>query len=202
MKAAGNRIALGAVAGLLTMCTATGGAAANVDVPDPYTALSASPAACNGALTELKHQSRVRTRRALACLISNERRIRGLSPLRSEQRLTKAGRRYARKMVAKGFFAHIEPDGRRLGDRVRASGYPHGRPWLVLENLIAIPAGPGVTPAWLVHRWMGSRSHRENLLDPWMRDLGLGLAGGYATHGGPGITAVALLGRRGIVIRR
>lgn len=58
-------------------------------------------------------------------------------------------------------------DHRQMVERVRAEGYQYS---LVGEN---ISAGNS-TPEDAVRRWMNSPGHRDNILKPEFRDLGVG----------------------------
>jgi hypothetical protein len=116
-------------------------------------------------------------------------------------------------MVARQYFSHDSLDGRTFIDRLRAAGYiPSDQRWLVGENL-AWGTGSLATARSIVAAWMNSPGHRENILRPQFREIGLGIAPGnpaasdgagatYATEfgvigdPGAGTTAVAATGTR------
>ena len=62
-------------------------------------------------------------RTALRCLVNATRQDHGLPTLRSSARLNAAADAHSADMVARGYFAHVTPEGRSVADRVRATGY-------------------------------------------------------------------------------
>lgn len=111
---------------------------------------------------------------ATVCLVNRERRARGVRVLRVDPRLTRAALRHSRDMRRRGFFGHVNPDGRTLADRARQTGYSAD----VAENLSRGTA----TPAEVVRAWMRSPSHRRNLLARRHRGIGAAVSGRYWTH--------------------
>jgi uncharacterized protein YkwD len=73
-----------------------------------------------------------------------------------------------RVVVECGQFSHT-PCGRDMASQVRASGYRFA---LFGENLYAGPWGD-VSPREVVGAWLRSPAHRENLLSPAYRHLGV-----------------------------
>jgi uncharacterized protein YkwD len=101
--------------------------------------------------------------------LTNQQRSRhGLAPLVLEHRLAAAAQAHTDHMVARDFFAHDSPDGQTVADRVTAAGYRYS---VVAEN---IAAGQR-TPAEVVDGWMHSPGHRANILNPDVRQIGVGL---------------------------
>jgi hypothetical protein len=101
-------------------------------------------------------------------LVNRERASRGLGSLALASELQTAARRHADAMARGGFFAHSAPDGSTPVSRVEAAGY---RGWtLVAEN---IAAGYD-SPEQVMASWMSSPGHRENLLLPNAREIGIG----------------------------
>jgi uncharacterized protein YkwD len=122
---------------------------------------------------------------------------RGLEPLRWDGRLSSGAQRMAADIAERQYFSHVTPDGRRLVDRIAPTGYIRGASTLLAENL-----GWGMndfsSPRAIVLGWMDSAGHRRNVLDPAMRDVGVGVAEGAVSDGGPtGVIYVADFGRRG-----
>jgi uncharacterized protein YkwD len=102
----------------------------------------------------------------------------GLRPLRRNKRLQSAAQNMASQMAATRYFAHITRDGRTLADRVVATGYTAGRTnWRLAEN-IAWGSRELASPLAIVTSWMSSPEHRRNMLDPGLRDVGIGVAQG------------------------
>lgn len=107
--------------------------------------------------------------------ISDLRRTRSLIPVVPSDELTAAAQLHACALSAAGMFQHVGPDGSGPMARVLAAGC---RPSFVAENL----ALGQRDPAEVVEGWMGSSGHRQNLLSPRARAIGLGVA---ATPKGP-----------------
>ena len=134
---------------------------------------------------------------AVLCDVNVVRAEHGLRPLRWDSRLSNGARKLAADMAAHNYFSHVTPDGLRLEDRIRPTGYIAGWSTLLTENL-----GWGTnalsSPLSIVLGWMDSAGHRRNVLDPAMRDMGVGVAEGAVSEGGPtGVIYVADFGRRG-----
>src|SRR3954468_17919362 len=122
---------------------------------------------------------------AALCLINAIRRAHGLSTLRLNAKLSSAARGHSRDMVRRHYFAHNTPEGVSPAHRVRGTGYLAGhRRWLVGETL-AWWSG-SATPATIVTAWMHSPPHREVLLHPSFRDVGIGVVLGVPRPSGRG----------------
>ena len=110
-------------------------------------------------------------------LVNEERAKEGLRPLVADPDATVVARAHARDMLARGYFAHVTPDGVDPGERARRGGLAFR---LTGENL----ALAGNLP--MAHRGlMESPGHRANILRPAYGRLGIG---------------VVDAGRRGIVV--
>ena len=131
----------------------------------------------------------------LVCEVNSVRSERGLEPVVKDRRLQRAATAHARDMAARGYFSHVTPEGERLSDRLRQSGYISGRvPWRVGETL-AWGRNRMATPAAAVAGWMRSPPHRRVILGRY-REIGVGVATGIPS-GGPGTTYAADLGLLG-----
>jgi uncharacterized protein YkwD len=112
------------------------------------------------------------------CLLNNERAKAGLIALRLDPQLTSASISHSLDMVARQFFAHDAPGGSSPVSRMRAAGYiPASGAWQVGEN-IAWGSGSYGSLGSIMQAWMNSPPHRENILDPAFRDVGVGIAPG------------------------
>ena len=131
--------------------------------------------------------------RATFCLLNRARGLRGLRPLRGNGRLGAAAGAHARDMVARGFFDHVSPEGTTPESRARGAGY--GGPRMSAAETICWGAGAESTPAAIVRMWLASDGHRDIVLEPSFREVGIGVAPG----GGPGggATVAAAFGVRG-----
>ena len=122
---------------------------------------------------------------AVLCLVNQVRAAHGAPPVRLHPDLTAIAVSHAWDMQAGDYFAHRSPDGRSLGDRLTTTSYlDRVDEFRVGENL-----GWGVrsqsTPRATVWRWMLSRGHRENMLNPVFEDAGVAASLGAPKPGLP-----------------
>ena len=109
-------------------------------------------------------------------LTNAERARHGLPPLRLDETASRAADEHAWDMYARGFLAHVNPDAEGPGARLTR----HGVEWaLASENI----ARGHESPKAVVGGWMGSPSHRANILDPAWTHVGIGVHTG--PDGGP-----------------
>lgn len=92
----------------------------------------------------------------------------GCPALVMNARLAAAARGHAEAMATKNFFGHFEKKGDKLSHRMKAQGY---RFRLVAENI----AAGQKSAAEVVRVWMGSESHRKNILNCRLRETGIAL---------------------------
>ncbi len=101
-----------------------------------------------------------------------ERTTRGLHPLQRNSNLTDAARAHNQDMIINNFFDHQGSDGSWPDERACNEGYtPYG--WgdcFVGENI----AAGYTTPASVVAGWMASQGHKDNILNPDYREIGVG----------------------------
>ena len=95
------------------------------------------------------------------------RERRGLARLSENPALSAAALAHAQDMVARGYFAHISPDGGSVASRVKRQNYPYRR---VGENL-AIGQGAA---AEVVQGWTDSPGHAANLYGKDFSEIGVG----------------------------
>jgi hypothetical protein len=79
-------------------------------------------------------------------------------------------------MQARHYFAHVDPDGNYIWDKIVAAGYS---PYTQLGENLAIEFYDTES---LVAAWMNSPTHRANILQPGFKDQGAGLAFGNVTQ--------------------
>ena len=100
-------------------------------------------------------------------LVNQERTSRGLSALTLDPGLRDVARAHSRDMFARGYFAHIDPDGHDPFARLTAAGIHYQSAG---ENLALAPevisAHKGL---------MNSPGHRANILDPSFHKIGIGV---------------------------
>jgi hypothetical protein len=106
----------------------------------------------------------------LAELTNAERVARGLSPLKLQNNLREAALWLARDMAEKSYLGHRDSGGRDMADRLEVFGYAEAT--ALAENVAAGPATPRVA----IDEWMKSDEHRTNILNPDLREIGVGYA--------------------------
>ena len=105
-------------------------------------------------------------------LINQERTSRGLAPLSLNFTARPVARHHSRDMFARGYFAHVNPDGQDPFDRMQAGGVQYN---FAGENLAYAPT------VQAAHRGlMNSPGHRANILRPEFRTVGIGVIDGGA----------------------
>jgi uncharacterized protein YkwD len=119
-------------------------------------------------------ERRVTLEREVVRELNRVRASRGLKPLRQANGLSTAAVSHSRSMVLRGFFAHTSLDGTQFHDRVRRHYTSRGwASWSVGETLLA---NTGATDArTVVTAWLQSPPHREIVLTPGWRDVGVGV---------------------------
>ena len=124
--------------------------------------------------------------------INDLRRSHGLVPLKSSSRLARAAAVHSFAMAKSGFFSHSSSDGSPFWKRVKsyygAKGWAY---WATGENLLW--ASPELDAGQAITMWMNSPPHRENLLLPRWREIGLSAVhavGAGGSYGGLDVTIV------------
>ena len=110
-----------------------------------------------------------RVRRELLAAINRERAAHRLRPLRAHPQLELAAQGHADDMLKRGYYGHASPEGAMVLERTRLIGYPA---LTVGENI----AKGQTSVSEVVEGWMGSPEHRRNILDPFFRETGFGIA--------------------------
>jgi uncharacterized protein YkwD len=105
-------------------------------------------------------------------LVNNERTKRGLPALQADPELTLVARKQSDDMFRRGYFAHINPDGKDPFDRMKEA---HVEFRSAGENLALAQTME------IAHRnLMNSPGHRANILQPRFGRVGIGIMdGGY-----------------------
>jgi len=125
-------------------------------------------------LPKTQVQNRAELETGVVRELNRIRAARGLPILQSLPGLRSAARGHAKAMLELGFFAHESADGTTFVTRVRRYYPSHGWDyWSVGEALVAT-SGETADASELVRAWLDSRPHRQILLDPTWRDLGVG----------------------------
>jgi uncharacterized protein YkwD len=159
---------------------------------------SAAAADCGPVNTEVDGLSQATMESSITCLINDERTSNGLPPVSPNGDLRQAALSHSNEMVNEGYFEHTSPAGLTFMERIEQAGYMQGaRTWTVGENLVW-GNGPLSSPQALVTAWMNSPPHRENLLRPTFRELGVAAVVGTPVSGSDisGVTVSSEYGYR------
>jgi uncharacterized protein YkwD len=142
------------------------------------------------ALLETSHISIPTLEHKIHTLINSERQTAKIMPLVLDEELSKIARGHSQDMAKRGFFDHVNPDGKSPRDRVRMAGY--NCPKTVGENIFQNNLysrvqirGTVKTYYWnsldeiatsTVQGWMSSPGHRQNILQREYGKTGIGVA--------------------------
>ncbi|MDR3643436.1 MAG: CAP domain-containing protein [Candidatus Doudnabacteria bacterium] len=112
----------------------------------------------------------------IIALTNQSRQDNGEAPLTENSELDTAAQAKADDMLAKGYFAHVTPDGRTPWSFITAAGYNY---LMAGENLaVNFTEAEDVETAW-----MNSPDHRANLLNKDFQNIGIGISQGqYQGH--------------------
>jgi uncharacterized protein YkwD len=109
---------------------------------------------------------------AVLARLNQIRRDHGLVPLRLNARLTAAATHHSAAMLARGFFSHDSAAGVDFSSWiVRYYGPLRYGSWSAGENLVWSPGT--LDAARAVEMWMHSAEHRDNILRPRWREIGI-----------------------------
>lgn len=133
-------------------------------------ALAAASTAPAGPQVALDHRG------ALAQQVIDElnrvRVARGLAAVSSQAGLREAATEHSRSMLVQGFFAHESPDGTPFHNRIRKHYPSQGwQMWSVGETLLS--SGGSLDARAIVAAWLASPPHRQVILSPSWRKVGI-----------------------------
>jgi uncharacterized protein YkwD len=114
-------------------------------------------------------------------LVNQERTNRGLTPLKYSEGLTRAARYQAADMSQDNYFSHDTKD-RVGGQLVKKCG-----PWDRIANYYSGANGENAaagysTPDAVMQGWMKSSGHKDNILNPSTRAIGVGFFQGSSGY--------------------
>ncbi|MFA5991585.1 MAG: CAP domain-containing protein [Candidatus Doudnabacteria bacterium] len=109
--------------------------------------------------------------------VNKERSLRNLVTLSTNSKLGSAAQSKSDDMQARHYFAHVDPDGHYIWDKIVAAGYS---PYVQLGENLAIEFYDTES---LMSAWMNSPTHRANIIQEGFRDQGMGLAFGNTQNG-------------------
>ncbi|RZL05461.1 MAG: hypothetical protein EOO89_26410 [Pedobacter sp.] len=103
-------------------------------------------------------------------LVNAERRDNGLKPVEADPAIAEVAVKHSADMFARGYFSHLNPDGKTPFQRIRAEGVNF---FTAGENLALAQTLD------IAHRGlMNSPGHRANILRPAFGRLGIGILDG------------------------
>ncbi len=147
----------------------------------PVGALSASSAFAAGST-----QSTVTRQPSLEDLVLRQvnavRVTHGLAPFAASPALSRSAVAHSRAMATYGFFSHESRNGASFSDRIERYYVPRSKGFTIGENL-AMFGGSTPSAGAVVDAWMGSPSHRANLLRKGFRDAGVAIVFNPAAGG-------------------
>lgn len=108
---------------------------------------------------------------ALITLTNQQRAAAGLKPLVENRQLAASSQAKAQDMLQRGYWAHYAPDNTSPWDFMHASDYAFS---YAGENL----AKGFSDDQSVMDAWMQSPGHRQNILNPNFRDIGVTVMGG------------------------
>jgi uncharacterized protein YkwD len=130
------------------------------------------PTGCDHADDAVRDVSTPQLRKAVLCLLNDERSRHARSRLSRSQKLQKAAQAHTDTMVATDCLSHSCPHEPDLEGRIRKAGYLKGaHHWQFAEN-----TGCGLSAEAMVANWMASTFHRINVLGKKFREVGIGLS--------------------------
>jgi uncharacterized protein YkwD len=122
--------------------------------------------------------------RSLLGTMNAARASNGLAPLRVDFHLVRAARGHSADMMRRGYFAHGAVAGRAVSAGARGPLFGEDLAWAT-----------GLTPQWVVDRWLASPAHRAVLLRPGFRRVGISIVyGTFIGHGGAGVVTADFAG--------
>jgi len=104
-------------------------------------------------------------------LTNKEREKKGFAPVSENEALDKAATAKAQNMFMENYWAHFAPSGKTPWDFILGSGYKFT---YAGENL----AKNFYNSDDVVAAWMASKTHKENLLNPKYKDIGIAVVDG------------------------
>ena len=116
-----------------------------------------------------------RDEQAVIDLVNDERAKAGLSALTLSSTLTKSARGHSKEMASKKYFAHDSYNGEAYDARIIRYGYSKsGYSFWAADENIYWGTNLFSTPVAVVQSWMGSTMHRAVILDPKVKEIGVG----------------------------
>ncbi|HWH11016.1 MAG TPA: CAP domain-containing protein [Solirubrobacteraceae bacterium] len=112
---------------------------------------------------------------ATLCLVNQQRAAAALAPLVDNAALDVAAESHSIDMVANDYFDHVTSTGVDVLHQVLDVAFAAVSDVVDVAQNIAAGAAGDATPAATVADWMSSPPHRANILDPGLRESGVGV---------------------------
>ncbi|WP_232665572.1 CAP domain-containing protein [Pseudonocardia sp. TRM90224] len=112
---------------------------------------------------------------AVVALVNDARADAGCDPVTIDSRLTTAASKHAQDQEENGSMSHVGSDGSSFGERIRREGFNYRR---AAENV----AMGTTSPQRVMDLWMKSESHRANILNCNLENIGVARSGRYWTQ--------------------
>jgi uncharacterized protein YkwD len=124
--------------------------------------------------------------------LNDVRAAHGLRPLALSPQLSAAARQHNAEMLTDGYFEHESFGGSPFWKRIqRFYAKASFARWSVGENLLW--SSPDIQAKRAVKVWMASPGHRENILEPDWREIGISalhVSSSVGTFGGGAVTVI------------
>lgn len=153
--------------------------AATASYLDPFGLMeqpeAAEVASCDGTTMNLSGPEA-----ELLSLHNETRAEHGAPPLCVEKRLAAVAGAHSKDMIERDFYSHETPEGVTPAQRVQSAGYDYSS---MAENIhlkeVSRMGRPSTRDLGATFEdWMESPGHRENLLNPALKEVGIGVATG------------------------
>ncbi|PWV82032.1 Uncharacterized conserved protein YkwD, contains CAP (CSP/antigen 5/PR1) domain [Prauserella marina] len=103
----------------------------------------------------------------VANLVNDERATAGCGAVSIDSRLTGAAQKHSDDMARRGYLDHTTPEGVSFDQRIERAGYPSPAAENIAMGLSSADA--------VMHAWMSSDGHRQNILNCDIKTIGVGV---------------------------
>ncbi|MCX5810426.1 MAG: CAP domain-containing protein [Proteobacteria bacterium] len=117
------------------------------------------------------------TKDAIIQLVNDTRAYHRYAPLTENQLLNAVAEERLRDMFRRQYIAHVSPIGEQASDYAQKAGYHYK---IIAENLAS---GEFLNNQKVIDGWMQSPGHRQNILSPDIKDIGVAIDKGQFQGG-------------------
>jgi uncharacterized protein YkwD len=136
------------------------------------------PAMASAAVTSVAPAVLSAQEAKLVGYLNADRAALGLVAVRTDSRLMAIARARSADMIAKGYFSHMQPDGRNVFDIIKSQNITwYGAGEIIAWNNYSMD----VTASTANRQWMNSPGHKAIVISPNYNYVGVGLAIDEAT---------------------